>query len=47
MASSALGSPVKTFSAVFKLDKTDRRLMPDLSAAVVLEARPGQGGDVK
>jgi multidrug efflux pump subunit AcrA (membrane-fusion protein) len=37
MASSALGSPVKTFSAVFKLDKTDPRLMPDLSAAVVLE----------
>ncbi len=39
MASSALGSPVKTFSAVFKLDKTDPRLMPDLSAAVVLEPR--------
>ena len=38
MASSALGSPVKTFSAVFKLDKTDPRLTPDLSAAVVLEA---------
>ena len=37
MASSALGSPVKTFSAVFILDKTDRRLTPDLSAAVVLE----------
>ena len=37
MASSALGSPVKTFSAVFKLDKTDPRLTPDLSAAVVLE----------
>ena len=41
MASSALGSPVKTFSAVFKLDKTDPRLMPDLSAAVVLEPRVG------
>jgi HlyD family secretion protein len=37
MASSALGSPVKTFSAVFRLDKTDPRLTPDLSAAVVLE----------
>jgi len=37
MASSALGSPVKTFSAVFILDKTDLRLTPDLSAAVVLE----------
>ena len=42
MASSALGSPVKTFSAVFKLDKTDPRLMPDLSAAVVLEPGSGQ-----
>ena len=41
MASSALGSPVKTFSAVFKLDKTDPRLMPDLSAAVVLEPHGG------
>src|SRR6266567_4650736 len=37
VASSALGSPIKTFSAVFKLDKTDPHLMPDLSAAVVLE----------
>lgn len=43
MASSALGSPVKTFSAEFKLDKTDPRLMPDLSAAVVLEPRAGGG----
>ena len=37
MAASALGSPIKTFTAVFKLDKTDPRLMPDLSAAVVIE----------
>src|SRR6266567_4389224 len=37
VASSALGSPIKTFGAVFKLDKTDPHLMPDLSAAVVLE----------
>jgi len=36
IASSALGSPIKTFTAVFKLDKTDSRLMPDLSAAVVI-----------
>lgn len=39
VASSALGSPIKTFSAVFKLDKSDPLLMPDLSAAVVIEAR--------
>jgi HlyD family secretion protein len=40
VASSALGSPIKTFSAIFKLDKTDTHLMPDLSAAVVLAASP-------
>jgi multidrug resistance efflux pump len=38
VASSALGSPIKTFTAVFKLDKSDSHLMPDLSAAVVVEA---------
>ena len=37
VAASALGSPIKTFTAVFKLDKTDPHIMPDLSAAVVVE----------
>jgi HlyD family secretion protein len=37
IATSALGSPIKTFTALFKLDKIDPRLMPDLSAAVVIE----------
>ena len=37
IAVSALGSPIKTFTAVFKLDKTDGRLMPDLSAAIVAQ----------
>jgi hypothetical protein len=37
IATSALGTPIKTFSAVFKLDRVDPRLMPDLSAAVVIE----------
>jgi multidrug efflux pump subunit AcrA (membrane-fusion protein) len=41
VASSALGSPIKTFGAVFKLDKSDPHLMPDLSAAVVLDAPAG------
>lgn len=41
VASSALGSPIKTFGAVFKLDKSDPLLMPDLSAAVVLDV-PGE-----
>src|ERR1017187_7224083 len=38
VAASALGSPIKTFTAVFKLDKSDSHLMPDLSAAVVVGA---------
>jgi multidrug resistance efflux pump len=37
IASSALGSPIKTFTAIFRLDESDPRLMPDLSAAVVLD----------
>lgn len=37
VASAALGSPIKTFTAIFRLDETDARLMPDLSAAVVLD----------
>lgn len=36
IATAALGSPLKTFTAVFKLDRVDPRLMPDLSAAVVV-----------
>jgi multidrug resistance efflux pump len=44
VASSALGSPVKTFAAVFKLDQSNPHLMPDLSAAVVLEA-PAKGSN--
>jgi multidrug resistance efflux pump len=42
VASSALGSPIKTFTAVFKLDKSDPHLMPDLSAAIVVEAPTAQ-----
>ena len=41
---SALGSPIKTFTAVFKLDKTSPQLMPDLSAAVVVEDEKGVEG---
>jgi hypothetical protein len=44
VASSALGSPIKTFTAVFRLDKSDPHIMPDLSAAVVLDARATSGG---
>ena len=41
VAASALGSPIKAFSALVKLDRTDPRIMPDLSAAVVVEPDPG------
>ncbi|MBY0506543.1 MAG: HlyD family secretion protein [Bryobacteraceae bacterium] len=37
VASSALGSPIKNFAARFRLLGTDPRLLPDLSAAVVIE----------
>ena len=46
VASSALGSPIKTFTAIFKFDKADPHLLPDLSAAVVIEgaAETASGG---
>ncbi|HWC00322.1 MAG TPA: efflux RND transporter periplasmic adaptor subunit [Bryobacteraceae bacterium] len=37
VASSALGSPIKTFAARFRLEVSDPHLLPDLSAAVILE----------
>jgi HlyD family secretion protein len=37
-ASSSLGSPLKAFSARFRIDQRDPRLLPDLSAAVEIEA---------
>jgi multidrug resistance efflux pump len=40
VASSALGTPIKTFLAVFAVDRRDPHLLPDLSAAVVLEPPP-------
>lgn len=44
VASSALGSPIKTFTARFRLEKGDPHLLPDLSAAVVLDGTAGAGG---
>ena len=38
VAAPALSSPVKSFMAVFRLEESDPRLMPDLSAAVVFDA---------
>ena len=37
VASAALGNPIKTFNARFVLDRTDQRLVPDLSAAVEIQ----------
>lgn len=47
VAASALGSPIKTFSARFRLEASDPHLLPDLSAAVVIqpgEAAPQSNG---
>ncbi len=38
--SSGLGTPIKSFVAVFHIDKPDPHLLPDLSAAVVLALPP-------
>jgi multidrug resistance efflux pump len=40
VASSGLGSPVKTFKANFVLDANDTHLTPDLSASVEIQAEP-------
>jgi hypothetical protein len=37
VAAPALGSPIKNFTPVFAIEKSDARLMPDLSVAVVVE----------
>lgn len=37
VASSGYGSPIKTFTAVFHIDQGDVHLLPDLSAAVVID----------
>ena len=37
VASSGWGSPIKSFAAVFRIDKTDPHLLPDLSAAIVID----------
>ena len=37
VAASALGAPIKTFAARFRLDQSDPHLLPDLSAAVIVD----------
>jgi HlyD family secretion protein len=36
VATAPLGSPIKTFTATFRLDKPDPHFLPDLSAAVII-----------
>jgi HlyD family secretion protein len=40
VAASGWDSPIKTFTAVFRIDKIDTHLLPDLSAAVVIDLAP-------
>jgi multidrug resistance efflux pump len=47
VASSGWGSPIKSFNAVFRIDKTDSHLLPDLSAAVVIEMDSAQPPSAK
>jgi HlyD family secretion protein len=42
VAASPLGSPIKSFSAVFAIEKSDPHLMPDLAVAVVIAAGASQ-----
>jgi multidrug resistance efflux pump len=44
VAAAGLGTPIKTFVAVFRIDKTDPRLLPDLSAAILMEPTSAAGG---
>lgn len=37
VAAAGVGSPIKTFVAIIRIDKTDPRLLPDLSAAILIE----------
>jgi len=39
VATAALGSPIRNFGAVFRIDATDPRLLPDLSAAVIIHGQ--------
>ena len=46
VATSALGSSIRSFSARFRLDQSDPHLLPDLSAAIDIQAPDGPEGPV-
>ena len=37
VASAPIGSPIKSFAARFKLEQNDPKMLPDLSAAIVVD----------
>ena len=37
VATAPLGSPIKTFTATFRLERADPHFLPDLSAAVIIQ----------
>jgi multidrug efflux pump subunit AcrA (membrane-fusion protein) len=45
VATSAIGSPIKTFAARFQIEGRDPHLLPDLSAAVIIVADEVQSGN--
>ena len=49
VATAPLGSPIKTFTATFRLEKPDPHFLPDLSAAVIIQppGTPAPTGDQK
>jgi HlyD family secretion protein len=40
VATAAIGSPIRNFGATFRIEGSDPRLLPDLSAAVILRGGP-------
>lgn len=46
VATSAVGSNIKSFAALFRLDQTDPHLLPDLSAAIDIAGVAGASGPV-
>jgi multidrug efflux pump subunit AcrA (membrane-fusion protein) len=43
-ATSTMSNRVRTFLAIFSIEGSDRHLMPDLAAAVDVEAQPADRG---
>jgi hypothetical protein len=44
VATSAMGSPIKSFIALFRFESVDPHILPDLSAALAIALPDGKGG---